>query len=79
MEVKTDITEWEAQSEKNKKALDLIDKNRDFVYEYDSFKSMAKYYKSQGNLETKHNLSPANGPTLLPLIEELEKHWQSGT
>ena len=78
MAQKTKIEKWQDTSEKNKRALDFIDKDRTFVYGYETFERMAKYYKSRERLEAKHNILPQDGPALLPLLDELNKHWQSG-
>ena len=79
-EIKSDVQLWAEKSEANKKALDLIDPEKsDFAYRYGTFKNMSDFYKTRERFEAMHKTLPQHGPTILPLLNELDQYWQCGT
>ena len=73
--VETEIVLWAQESDTNGDALDVIDKQRRWVFKYNSFKDFGSFYESRKDFEKQHHISFEERPIILPLLNKIEPYF----
>ena len=73
--LQTEIVLWTQESEENGDALDVIDKERKWVFKYKSFKDFGSFYESRKDFEKQHHISFEERPIILPLLNKIEPYF----